>query len=91
MTTIDIDISRFDYGNPQILEDLYLETPLDIKTDDDFFKLPLNEEYANNKERIERDEKLAKEKLKNIYSDESEIDELVQQLSSTPIIHASDA
>jgi len=57
MSIVDIDISRFDYADPKILEDLYLETPLNVPDDEDFFKIEVNDAYKNNKERIEREEK----------------------------------
>lgn len=57
MSIVDIDLSRFDYANPKILEELYLETPLNVPDDEDFFKLEVSDAYKNNKERIERDAK----------------------------------
>jgi hypothetical protein len=64
MSYIDIDLSRFDYSDAKILEDLYLETPIHAPNDEDFFKLPVSENYKNNKERIERDAKFQDEKYK---------------------------
>jgi hypothetical protein len=90
MSIIDIDLSRFDYGNASLLEELYLETPLNVPDDDDFFKLELNEDYKNNKERIERDVALKKEKEESQLKEEKEIDNLFQELSSNMIITQSE-
>ena len=65
MSIVDIDLSRFDYANPKILEDLYLETPINAPDDEDFLKLAINDSYKNNKERIERDEKYKQEKSRD--------------------------
>ena len=65
MSIVDIDLSRFDYANPKILEELYLETPINVPDENEFFNLPLNEDYKNNKERIERDLKYKEEKEAN--------------------------
>ena len=70
MSYIDIDLSRFDYSDAKILEDLYLETPLHAPNDEDFFNLPVSENYKNNKERIERDAKFFKEKTDANFQDE---------------------
>ena len=65
MSIVDIDLSKFDYANPKILEELYLETPINVPDDNEFFNLPLNEEYKNNKERIERDLKASAARLES--------------------------
>jgi hypothetical protein len=70
MSYIDIDLSRFDYSDAKILEDLYLETPIHAPDDKEFFNLPLNDNYKNNKERIERDAKFFKEKTDANFQDE---------------------
>jgi uncharacterized protein YecT (DUF1311 family) len=54
MSIVNIDLSRFDYANESILDELYMETPIAIPDDQDFFKLELNEAYKNNTDRIER-------------------------------------
>ena len=74
MSYIDIDLSRFDYSDAKILEDLYLETPIHAPNDEDFFNLPVSENYKNNKERIERDAKFFKEKTDANFQDEKSRD-----------------
>jgi len=77
MSYIDIDLSRFDYSDAKILDDLYLETPIHAPDDKEFFNLPLNDNYKNNKERIERDEKYKQEKSRdaNLRDRSNAIDE----------------
>jgi hypothetical protein len=70
MSYIDIDLSRFDYSDAKILDDLYLETPIHASNDEDFFNLPVSDAYKNNKERIERDAKFFKEKTDANFQDE---------------------
>ena len=62
MTSVEIDLSRFDYGSETIMKELYMETPIIAPSNDDFFNLPLNDEYKNNTVRIERTKKLNEEK-----------------------------
>jgi hypothetical protein len=66
MSIVNIDLSRFDYANESILEELYIETPIIIPDDEDFFKLELNDAYKNNTDRIER----AKTELDKTKSDD---------------------
>jgi len=45
------DLSRFISEDSDIIERLYKETPIQTASFDDFFKLPVNEEYKKNQER----------------------------------------
>ena len=44
------DLEKFTSESNDILERLFRETPITIKTFDDFLKLPVNEEYKKNQE-----------------------------------------
>ena len=62
MSVVEIDLSRFDYESEAILDELLKPQEFDENTvmDNDFFNLPVSEEYKNNQERIQREEGLAK-------------------------------
>jgi len=45
------DLEKFTSESNDILERLFRETPIDIKTFDDFLKLPVNEDYKKNQEK----------------------------------------
>jgi hypothetical protein len=47
------DLEKFTSESNDILERLFRETPIDIKTFDDFLKLPVNEDYKKNQEKKE--------------------------------------
>ena len=44
------DLSRFLSEDPDIIERLYKETPIQTASFDDFLKLPVNEAYKKNQE-----------------------------------------
>ena len=44
------DLEKFTSESNDILERLFRETPITIKTFEDFLKLPVNEEYNKNQE-----------------------------------------
>ena len=95
MSIVDIPLERF-YSDSKIIEELYFETPINAPSDEEFLNLPVNEDYKNNPERLEREEKYRLEKEANIKENNAknrdrsitidDVDELVQQFSSTPII-----
>ena len=43
------DLEKFTSESNDILERLFRETPIVIKTFDDFFKLPVNEKYKKSR------------------------------------------
>jgi hypothetical protein len=45
------DINRFLPADKKILDALYEETPVVYKSQEDFFNLPVNEEYKKNQEK----------------------------------------
>ena len=55
------DLEKFTSESNDILERLFRETPITIKTFDDFLKLPVNEEYKKNQE----NKKIGVEESKN--------------------------
>lgn len=55
------DLEKFTSESNDILERLFRETPIIIKTFDDFLKLPVNEEYKKNQE----NKKIGVEESKN--------------------------
>ena len=86
MSIVNIDLSRFDYANESILDELYMETPIAIPDDQDFFKLELNEAYKNNTDRIERTTKYEIDKKQ---SEHEKLEELIQECSANEIIQIS--
>jgi len=98
MSIVNIDLSRFDYANESILEELYIETPIVIPDDEDFFKLELNDAYKNNTDRIERakaDEALQKANpasrdIEKKQSEHEKLEELIQECSTNEIIKISE-
>jgi hypothetical protein len=56
MTSVNIDLSKFDYREGKdAMETLYQETEIEIKSFDDFLKLPVSDGYKNNVNRVPND------------------------------------
>lgn len=74
-SVVEIDLSRFDYESEAILDELLKPQEFDESTvmDNDFFNLPVSEEYKNNQERIQREEELKRMKEESDNKTESVI------------------
>jgi hypothetical protein len=64
MSTQYVDINNFAYYDEKILDELYKERPVpNVGTYDDFLKLPVTDEYANNQAKKKEMDNLKNEEV----------------------------